>query len=158
MQKIILFIFLGLMACSSSNSPTPETISPQLLVGQWRYVGTFSHLIDYRCVICPNFDFEKSLYFFNLQSDGQFDMRVNLLFVQGQMLFKPRPGMPEAGDFSLLKFQIGNTPPETRQDTEFQQRFQLSSAFSYSKYSHPNYDQLLLSQQSEYLLFVRKKP
>jgi hypothetical protein len=58
MYKILIaFLFFGLFQCDE-----PEVSAEESLAGEWRYVGTFNHTTDYKCYVCSDFDYEKSLY------------------------------------------------------------------------------------------------
>lgn len=137
-----------------------------ILSGEWRYVGEFSHNADYRCIICPEFDYERSIYKITFKEDGTFDARINLLIGKGNYEGKPSANatsMNYYGEISITNLQFLNKPLETEADTEFKQKFVESNSFVQNTKANNTfgYDELILnlknSKINEYLLFVRKK-
>jgi hypothetical protein len=151
----ILILAVLLFSCESRVKPTDEN-----LLGEWRYVGTFSHLADYACYICPGFDYEESIYRINFDDDGQFSGRVNLLIVNGDYMTSNvnAEKLSISGNMAINKFQVLNKPPETMEDSEFQNAFKTTTSFHISFSSSAVYEQISLSNATDdYLLFARKK-
>ncbi len=167
-MKTILCISLfisSLWACKDANVQT-ITENKAKLSGEWRYVGRFSHAADYKCIICPDYDYEKSIYRITFNEDGTFDARINFLIGKGNYLGKPNSNATPTnyyGDINITNLQIINKPSETEADGAFQQRFLDSNSFSQNTKAGNSFgfDELNLnlktSNLSEYLLFVRKK-
>ena len=161
-----IFLFLSsIWACKDADVQlvTQEKIT---LSGEWRYVGKFSHNADYRCLVCPEFDYEKSIYRITFKEDGTFDARINLLIGKGNYAGKPNVKATSTnyyGEINITNLQILNKPLETEADGEFKQKFVDSNSFSQNTKAGNTfgYDELIMnlktSNFSEYLLFVRKK-
>jgi hypothetical protein len=151
----ILILAILLFSCDSSVKPTDENI-----LGEWRYVGTYSHLSDYACYICPSFNYDESIYRITFDADGQFSGRVNLLIVNGiyEISNVNAEKLPIRGSMAINKFQVLNKPPETLEDSNFQNAFIATTAFHISLISNAFYDQIsLINPSHDYLLFTRKK-
>jgi hypothetical protein len=167
-MKTIVFISLfisSIWACKDADNQSvmQEKIA---LTGEWRYVGKFSHNADYKCLICPEFDYEKSIYRITFREDGTFDARINLLIGKGDYAGKPNSNATTTnyfGDINITNLQILNKPPETEADSDFQQKLLDSNSFNQNTKANNTfgYDELVLNLKttnlSEYLLFVRKK-
>jgi hypothetical protein len=162
---ILLFV-CTFWACKQAEIQPIVSAEKATFLGEWRYVGKFSHSADYRCLICPEFDYEKSIYQVTFKEDGTFDIRINLLIGKGNYLVKSdinSTATNSYGTVDIRDLQILNKPFETEADTEFQQRFRDINSFSQNtKASNTfGYDELLFnlktSNLSEYLLFVRKR-
>ncbi len=168
-MKLFAYIFLFVCtswACKQTAIQPIAAAEKVTFLGEWRYVGKFSHLADYRCIVCPDFDYEKSIYKVTFKEDGTFDIRINLLIGKGNYLAKPdikSTATNPYGAVNITDLQILNKPLETEADTEFQQRFRDVISFSQNTKAKNTYgyDELNLnlktSNLSEYLLFVRKK-
>jgi hypothetical protein len=169
-MKTFVYIFLfvcTLWACKKTDiQPVTSKIT---LSGEWRYVGKFNNATDYLCYVCPNFDYEKSIYKVTFKEDGTFDIRINLLIGKGNYAGKPNVNATSTlyyGDVGMTNLQILNKPFETEADSEFQQKFKgVKSFYQSTKTTNPfGYDELNLflpastkSGIADYLLFVRKK-
>ena len=83
MKNLLLFFIISFASCQS------KILSPQnSILGEWHYVGTFSHLEDYKCLVCEDYDYEKSKYTLFLNSDSTYSAKINLLIAQGTFSFK----------------------------------------------------------------------
>ena len=162
---IILFVCTS-WACKQTAFQPIASVDKATLSGEWRYVGKFSHATDYRCIVCPEFDYEKSIYKVTFREDGTFDIRINLLIGKGNYLGKPdikSTATNYYGEINITDLQILNKPLETEADSEFQQKFRDINSFSQNTKANNTfgYDELNFnlktSNLSEYLLFVRKK-
>jgi hypothetical protein len=162
---ISLFVCI-LLACKQTDIQPMASAEKATFLGEWRYVGRFSHSADYRCTVCPEFDYEKSIYKVTFKEDNTFDVRINLLLGKGNYVVKSDTKSTPAnayGTIDITDFQILNKPFETEEDTEFQQRFRDINFFSHNTKANNTfgYDELNLnlktSNLSEYLLFVKKK-
>jgi hypothetical protein len=156
MHKLFSFLlFLGVFQCNKS-----EISVENALLGEWRYVGTFSHTTDYKCYVCSDFDYEKSLYRLTFTDDKSFTAKINLLIGKGEYTTSIEKSENEQvwGTFENLNLQILNKPYETEADAKFQSMFIEANNFMISTNSSGHdYDELILgSNNSEYLLFVRK--
>lgn len=156
MYKIFLvLLFFGVFQCDRN-----EINAEAGLVGEWRYVGTFNNLADYKCFVCEEFEFEKSLYRLNFTDERNYTAKINLLNGKGEynVSFDNSEAEIKNGTFENLNLQILNKPYETEADSKFQAMFLEAIYFSYSpKKENQEYDQLSLSSNNnEYLLFVRK--
>ena len=156
MYKILaLLLFLGVFQCDKT-----EISAEKGLVGEWRYVGTFSNLADYKCFVCDDFDYEESIYKLTFADANNYTAKINLLIAKGEYntSFDVVNGKEINGTFENLNMQILNKPYETEADSKFQSMFVESTNFSLSlKSGNKAFDQLTLaSNNNEYLLFVRK--
>ncbi len=156
MYKILLtFLIFGVFQCDKT-----EVNAENVLVGEWRYVGTFNGLTSYKCEVCENFDFEKSIYRLNFLDANNYTAKINLLNATGEysISFDGTNTEVSMGTFENLNMQILNKPYETEADSKFQTLFAESTNFSLSpKNAKQTFDELRLgSNNSEYLLFVRK--
>ncbi len=165
---VYIFLFLSILWACKKTDIQPNTNKITLL-GEWRYVGKFNTAADYLCYVCPNFDYEKSIYKVIFKEDGSFDIRINLLIGKGNYTGKPNVNATAPlyyGDVSITNLQILNKPFETETDSEFQQRFrEVKSFYQSTKTDNPfGYDELHLFvpapnkySGADYLIFVRKK-
>jgi hypothetical protein len=156
MYKILsLLLFLGVFQCDKT-----EISAEKGLAGEWRYVGTFSNLADYKCFVCDDFDYEKSIYKLTFADANNYTAKISLLVAKGEYntSFDVVNDKEMNGTFENLNMQILNKPYETEADSKFQSMFVESTNFSLSLKSGNNaFDQLTLaSNNNEYLLFVRK--
>lgn len=156
MSKIlIVFLFFGLFQCDK-----PGVYAEKSLVGEWRYVGTFNHTTEYSCYVCSDFDYEKSLYRLTFNDDKSYTAKINLLIGKGEYTTSVEKSENDhvSGTFENLNLQILNKPYETDADSKFQSMFMEANYFVLNTNSmRHNYDELILgSNNSEYLLFVRK--
>ncbi|MCP9765397.1 hypothetical protein [Lacihabitans soyangensis] len=154
-KTLIVFLVLGVFRCDRT-----EVIAEKGLAVEWRYVGTFSHLVDYKCFICDGYDFEKSKYVINFLDANNYTANINLLRGKGEysVSFEDTGNETISGTFENLNLQILNKPYENQEDSKFQAMFSESTNFTLvQKSNNEIYDQLTLgSNNSEYLLFVRK--
>lgn len=150
-----LLLFLGVFQCNKS-----EINAENALLGEWRYVGTFSHTTDYTCYVCSDFDYEKSLYRLTFNDDKSYSAKINLLIGKGEYTTSIEKSEEEyiSGTFENLTLQILNKPYETEADSKFQSMYVEANNFVISTKSEGhNFDELILgSNNNEYLLFVRK--
>jgi hypothetical protein len=166
-MKTIAFLslFLILLGACSSTKVEPTAPSNKIpLTGEWRYVGKYNVAADYKCLVCPEFNYDKSIYQITFNSDGTFNARINLLIGKGTYTSTENSNSTTTqsfGDLSISGLQILNKPLETEQDGEFKGNFNNTSTFSQNiKASNPfGYDELSLHIQksSDYMVFVRKK-
>lgn len=161
-----IFLFLSSIWACKDAVIQPVTMDKVTLSGEWRYVGKFSHNADYRCLICPEFEYEKSIYRITFKEDGTFDTRINLLIGKGNYAGKPNVNATSTnyyGEINIINLQILNKPLETEDDGEFKLKLVDSNSFTQNTKANNSFgfDELLLnlktSNLSEYLLFVRKK-
>lgn len=156
MYKIlIVFLFLGLFQCDE-----PEVNADKSLAGEWRYVGTFNHTTNYKCYVCSDFNYEKSLYRLTFKEDKSYTAKINLLVGKGEYTTSIEKSENDfvSGTFENLNLQILNKPYETEADSKFQSMFIDANNFILSINSNGHqYDELILgSNNIEFLLFVRK--
>ena len=164
---IVLFVFANLLACQSSSES--QYVPKSSRIGQWRYVGKFSHLADYACFVCPNFDYDKSLYQLTFNTDGSVDTRINLLIGKAtyqsqeqQNNYNPqiyKDLFTASGTFSIKNLSFSNRPPQTIADTEFIANLNSSNIFHQTTYTaNQTYDELSLTYNKDnFLFFVRKR-
>lgn len=156
MKNLLLFFIISFASCQS------KILSPQnSILGEWHYVGTFSHLEDYKCLVCEDYDYEKSKYTLFLNSDSTYSAKINLLIAQGTFSFKNHnfSKLYETGAFVNTKLQILNKPPQTEADSKFIELFKNSNSFYVTiKSGNDKFSLLNLSKkgQNEYLLFAKK--
>ncbi|HLO45704.1 MAG TPA: hypothetical protein VK175_15300 [Leadbetterella sp.] len=156
MYKILVaFLFFGVFQCDRSEIDAETGLS-----GEWHYVGTFSHLADYKCFVCDDYDYDKSLYRIRFSDANNYTAKINLLNAKGEynVSFENSDSENMSGTFENLNLQILNKPYETEADGKFQAMFLEATNFGIvPKQDGQKYDQLMLgSNNSEYLLFVRK--
>lgn len=99
-----------------------KILSPQnSILREWHYVGIFSHLEDYKCLVCEDYDCKKSKYTLFFNSDKTYSAKINVLIAQGTFSFKNLNFIKlyETGSFVNTKLQILNKPPQTEADTKF---------------------------------------
>ncbi len=156
MKNLLLVFIVSFASCQS------KILSPQnSILGDWHYVGTFSNLVDYRCLVCEDYDYEKSKYNLLFNADNTYSARINLLIAQGTFTFKTLNfnKLFENGDFENTKLQILNKPPQTEADSKFIELFEKSNSFYATiKSGNDKFSLLNLSKkgQNEYLLFAKK--
>jgi hypothetical protein len=162
-MKTYAFLSLLMVSLVLASSCQKESSLPVLnaaLVGEWRYVGLFDHRADYKCFVCPAFDYEKSLYRFTLQENGRFNARVNLMIAEGQYLATAKTHGQNllSGSFEINQLTFLNRPFETPADAEFIRNFQSVTLFYFNSNTNSQYDELHLSfGENSYYIFVRKK-
>jgi hypothetical protein len=158
----MFFVILG--ACSSTKVEPNVSISKIPITGEWRYVGKFNIAANYKCIVCPEFNYEKSIYQITFNSDGTFSTRINLLIGTGTYTVKESStstSTQSSGDLTITGLQILNKPLETEQDSEFKDNFTKIGTYSQNiKASNSfGYDELNMQIQksNDYMVFVRKK-
>jgi hypothetical protein len=158
----MFFVILG--ACSSTKVEPNVSISKIPITGEWRYVGKFNIAANYKCIVCPEFNYEKSIYQITFNSDGTFSTRINLLIGTGTYTVKESntsTSTQSSGDLTITGLQILNKPLETEQDSEFKDNFTKIGTYSQNiKASNSfGYDELNMQIQksNDYMVFVRKK-
>lgn len=129
-------------------------------------MGKFSHNADYKCLVCPEFDYEKSIYRITFKEDGTFDTIINRLIGKGNYAGKPNANATSTnyyGEINITNLQILNKPPEAEADGDFKQKLVDSISFRQNTEAENTfgYDELIMNLKTsnlyEYLLFVRKK-
>ena len=161
----ILSIFFSLLgACSSTKVEPNVLIAKTPITGEWRYVGKYNIAADYKCIVCPEFNYDKSIYQITFNADGTFSARINLLIGTGTYTGKENntsTTTQSSGDLTITSLQILNKPLETEQDGEFKDNFTKIGTFSQNVKATNlfGYDELSLHIQksADYLVFVRKK-
>jgi hypothetical protein len=166
-MKTILYLSMFIIilgACSSTKVEPTVSINKIPLTGEWRYVGKYSVLADYKCLVCPEFNYDKSIYQITFNADGTFTARINLLIGKGTYTGKENATSTttqSSGDLTITELQILNRPLETEKDSEFKDNFSKTSTFYQDiKGSNPfGYDELSLHIQksTNYMILVRKK-
>jgi hypothetical protein len=156
MYKILgLLLILGVFQCDK-----PEVNAENVLVGEWRYVGTYSHTVDYECYVCDNFDYNKCIYRINFEDANNYSANINLLTAKGvyNVGLDKNDGSIVSGTFENIDMQILNKPFETPADTKVKNMLLESTGFYVALNARKKgYDELTLSSNNnEYLLFVRK--
>lgn len=156
-QAFILSTILILCACTACETNQPPLLP---LAGEWRYVGTFDHRADYICLVCNEFDYDKSLYQITFNGDKAFTAKINLLLAEGsyQNNRERYEENQEWGYFSVTDLRILNKPPETEADGIFQQNLLDAKQYNLVTAGDGEYDFLQLQfEEYKYLYFVRKK-
>jgi hypothetical protein len=151
------FLLFALFSCKT-ETPSPEANTS--LTGDWIYAGTYSHLADYACFVCPDFKPEDVIYklTFN-ESKNSISGRVRNLIITANYevaLARESTEEVEIGAFDITKFKVLNKPFETEEDGIFQN--DLQKAFSYrlaQSTENNHYDELQLSTNEDALVFVR---
>ena len=158
----IFFILLG--ACSSTKVEPNVLVNKIPLTGEWRYVGKYNTAGDYKCIICPEFDYDKSIYQITFNADGTFSARINFLIGRGtyKSIETSNPSITQSiGDLTITDLQILNKPLETEKDSEFKNNFVKTTTFTQDiKSINPfGYDELnlFIKNSQNYYVFVRKK-
>jgi hypothetical protein len=165
--RLLLILTVASFGCQSS---TESNYAPKsTLLGQWCFVGQFSHLADYKCLICPNFDPDKSIYKLNFNIDGTFDAKINLLIGKGNYQNKEQQNnynpqiykdlFTANGSFGISNLSFLNKPPQTNQDTEFIKNLESCTLFYQTTHSASQpYDELSMTfDRDNFLFFVRKR-
>ena len=147
----LLFILLG--ACSNNDDDPTILLTKTPILGEWRYVGNFKAATDNKCIVCPEFNYDKSIYQITFNSDNTFSVRINFLIGKGTYTLKENSNstyIQSVGDLLIKDFQILNKPMETEKDTEFKDNFTKISTFSQKiKASNPfGFDELNLRIQN----------
>lgn len=157
--SLILSVLLSILffGCKSNNV-NPEVNAS--LTGQWLYVGTFSHLANYACFVCPNFKPEAVIYKLTFNDNANsINGRVRNLIITVNYeteLASESTKEVQIGTFSISNFKVLNKPWETEEDRIFQN--DLQKAFSYrlaQSTENKIYDELQLSTKDDALIFVR---
>lgn len=156
-MKNLFLVFIVSFASCQSNRLSPQNS----MLGEWHYVGNFGNLTDYKCLVCEDFDYEKSKYNLIFNADNTYSARINLLIAQGTFTYKTLNfnKLFESGDFENTKLQILNKPPQTEADSKFIELFEKSNSFYLTiKSDNDKYSLLNLSikGQNGYLLFAKK--
>lgn len=156
MSKILVFLLvLGVFQCEKTDIKTDE-----VLKGEWSYVGTFNKMESYKCYLCPDFSFEKSLYKITFNDDNTYSAKINLLIGKGDYTtsLDLNAESKTKGTFENMNLEILNKPYETEADSKFKAMFSEANSFEISpKTDSQKYDLLTLgSENNEYLLFARK--
>lgn len=128
MKKLVLlfwavYFFLG-SSCQKSDWNIESAIS-----GKWAYIGTFSHLADYACFICPHTDFKQSIYQLEFFDDGTFRTTINLMRGEGNYVLQELES-PNVHAFKIVSYQELNKPYETEADGNFRKSFLRSESVS----------------------------
>jgi hypothetical protein len=156
-RKLGILFFLVTAAlytsCEKSIISTQEKY-----IGEWRYVGTFDHRANYACYICPEFDFDKTIYRISLKPDKSLTTEINLM--RGVGLYEVTLRDPKSNnsiyDISINEYRELNKPYETEADGKFRTAF-LNSYWLSIVDQKEGYDQLQLQfNENEFLLFVKK--
>ena len=160
MKKWILFVaLLGVVACRKDrNEPVNAA-----LVGEWHYVGTYSHLADYACMPCPGYNYDKAPTL-NIDTWGKLSGKS----VVNQYGGTYRATMEDStrqifqrGTFRismLFQTEMAGTPAQMQEERQYVDRLQKTINY-YVGNTGPLYVSLSLSQakSTDYLFFVRKK-
>lgn len=139
-----------------------KILSPQnSILGEWHCVGTFSQLEDYKCLVCEDYDYEKSKYTLFFNSDSTYSAKIKLLITQGTYSCKNLnfSKLYETSVFVNTKLQILSKPPQTEADTKFIAFFKNTNSFCVTiKSGKDKFSLLNLSKKglNEYLLFAKK--
>lgn len=157
--SLVLSVLLSILffGCKSNNV-NPEVNTS--LSGEWLYVGTFSHLANYACFVCPDFKPEDVIYKLTFNDNANsINGRVRNLIITVNYeteLASESTKEVQIGTFSISNFKVLNKPWETEEDRIFQN--DLQKAFSYrlaQSTENKIYDELQLSTKDDALIFVR---
>lgn len=157
MKTYNYFLFISVIFLFSCKV---ENVSPKSISGEWKYVGDFSSLASYKCLVCPEFDYDKSIYSVTFNNDNTFNARINLLIGKGNFENSPLELNENytSGKFSIKNLQILNKPPQTEADSYYMDKLELAKSYLISPSDNTAYDMLQLAyKDTSYLLFVRKK-
>lgn len=167
MQKLFLILILGFFSACETVEITGKSIDPsqfsKKLTGEWFYVGTFSHLVDYKCIVCEGTEPEKAIYKMTFKEDGTLSGRVNALIAQGKFSLKDTKEDASnniTGSITITDFTFLNKPPQTQDDTEFIEIFENASSVYFDVNSSKTYDILQLTSKnksSSFIAMVKKK-
>lgn len=142
----------------NSKTVNPEANIP--LTGEWLYVGTFSHLGNYACYVCPNFKPEDVIYKLTFDDNTKtINGRVRNLIIKAEYDTKLAGESTEEvriGEFSITDFKVLNKPWENEEDAIFQANLKKASSFRLARSTeNTRYDELQLSTNADALVFVR---
>ena len=160
MKNWILFAaLLGAMACRKEADVPAGTA----LIGEWRYVGTFSHAADYGCMPCPGYDYDKAPTL-NLDASGKLSGKSVVNQYEGTyraMVEDSTRQIFQRGTFQismLFQTEIAGTPAQMQEESHYVDRLQKTTSY-YVDTNGTLYVSLSLSQakSSDYLFFVRRK-
>jgi hypothetical protein len=154
-------LFIGLLSfvafnCTRLEEPQPQPLKvatePSQILGEWRYVGNFSHLASYKCIICSDFNYDTSLYSLNLVDNTSVTGRIN------KVGFSAKYVVNNNGKFSMDNIKYAGIPNLTENDGLYVERISTSTDFGVLK-DTPTYDILILTYDSgrNFLAFARKK-
>lgn len=160
-MKNLLLIFLGLITCFSCIED--KIIPENTLLGEWHYVGTLDNTSTNKCLVCDNYVFKTSPYYFLFNEDNTYSGRINLLISEGryELTNLKKTDNKLTGEFKNIDFRILNKPFETETDSKIKILFENAEEFEIiNKNTSQEYDFLNLktSKSDEYLQFVRKNP
>lgn len=159
-MKNLLLIFLGLITCFSCSE---NTVNPENnFLGEWHYAGTLDNTSTNKCLVCDNYVFKTSPYYFIFNEDYTYSGRINLLISEGryELTNLKKTDNKVTGEFKNIDFRILNKPFETEADSKFKALFEQTEEFEIiNKNTSQIYDILNLksSKSDEYLQFVRKE-
>lgn len=147
----------SLLGCNSKNV-NPEVNTS--LTGEWLYVGTFSHLANYACFVCPEFKPEDVIYKLTFNENANsINGRVRNLIITANYeteLASESTKEVQIGTFSISNFKVLNKPWETEEDRIFQNDLQKAFSYRLARSTENNrYDELQLSTKDDALIFVR---
>jgi Pyruvate/2-oxoacid:ferredoxin oxidoreductase delta subunit len=161
MQKLLLILALVLFTACETVEIAEKNIEPTQLskkmTGEWFYVGTFSHLADYGCIVCEGYDPEKAIYKMTFKEDGTLSGRINLLISQGKFGLKDtKEGVMKnmTGTIAITEFNFLNKPPQTQADTDFIEIFENASFVYIDVNSSKTYDILQLTSKNKSNSFI----
>jgi hypothetical protein len=167
MQKLFLILALGFFtSCETVEIADKSIEAPQLtkkMTGEWFYVGTFSHLIGYKCIVCEGYEPEKAIYKMTFNENGSLAGRVNLLIIQGKFELKDTKEDATkniSGSITITDFTLLNKPPQTQADTDFIEIFENASSVYFDVNSSKTYNILQLTSKnkaSSFIAMVKKK-
>ena len=168
MEKSLFLFFTLLTFVACKQSVVEDTMPKATISGEWRYVGTFSKTVDYKCYLCPDFDYEKSIYRYTFNDDKSFNARVNLLIIKGVFNFQETTNdytslktlnlFRTNGTFKLGDWKLLNLPPQTEQDSNFLQQLDTTKNYSITTTTGSQlYDELDLDGGGIFIKFVRKR-
>ncbi|MDP5120594.1 MAG: hypothetical protein NWQ46_03280 [Spirosomaceae bacterium] len=157
--SLILSVLLSILffGCKSNNV-NPEVNTS--LTGKWLYVGTFSHLANYACFVCPNFKPDDVIYKLTFNENANsIDGRVRNLIISANYetsLASESTKEIQIGTFNITDFKVLNKPFETEEDGVFQTDLQKASSYRLAQSGENNrYDELQLTTNEDALVFVR---
>ncbi len=162
----LVIIAYFLFACETievAEKPIEATQLAKSMTGEWYYVGTFSHLADYKCLICEGFDESKAIYKMTFKEDGTFSGRVNLLITQGKYSLKDTKEDLQkniSGTITVSELNFLNKPPQTQADTDFIDTFENASSIYMDVNSSKSYNLLQFTSKNKpntYIVMAKKK-
>ncbi|MFB0948077.1 MAG: hypothetical protein QMB24_18315 [Spirosomataceae bacterium] len=154
-KVILLLVFLT--GCNSENVKPEVNTS---LTGDWICVGTFSHLANYSCFVCPDFKPEDVIYKLTFNENANsMNGRVRNLIITANYeteLASESTEEVEIGTFNITDFKVLNKPWENEADWIFKNDLQKASSYRLDQSTENNrYDELQLSTNEDALVFVR---